>query len=420
MLSDGVLSPDQQPQREFALDVVRRLRAAGFQALWAGGCVRDQLLGLAPKDYDVATNARPEQVRETFGKRRTIPVGAAFGVITVLGPTSCQPVEVATFRSDGQYRDGRHPDSVEFTDAQHDAQRRDFTINGLFYDPVERQVVDYVGGQADLAARIVRAIGDPEARFGEDRLRMLRAVRFAATYDFSLEAATLAAIQRLGPHIAQVSAERIGAELARMLTHPSRPRGLELLAESDLLAHVLPELAPLAAEGGTAWQDVLERSARLGAARLPVGLACALAGSVAPAAARDVVRRLRWTNKDAEQTQWLLERLPDLLRAETLPWPRLQRMLTHSLGPELVELAAAAWGDDRLGVRHARQALTLPPERLNPPPLVTGDDLVAAGLAPGPRLGQLLDRLRDAQLEGHLHTREDAIQLALRGLEEQR
>src|SRR3990172_5648449 len=186
--------PDSAKQRAFALQVVEMLRARGFEAFWAGGCVRDQLLGLVPKDYDVATNATPGLIREVFGERRTLAIGAAFGVVTVLGPRGAGQIEVATFRSDAAYSDGRHPDHVTFTDAQHDAQRRDFTINGLFYDPVAAKVIDYVGGQADLGAKLIRAIGDPRQRFAEDKLRMLRAVRFAATFEFKIEREPLDAI----------------------------------------------------------------------------------------------------------------------------------------------------------------------------------------------------------------------------------
>ena len=181
-------------QRAFAVEVVRQLRAAGFEAVWAGGCVRDQLLGLNPKDYDVATNATPEQVREVFGRRKSIPVGAAFGVIAIVGPREAGVVEVATFRRDVGYSDGRRPDAVAFTTAEEDAQRRDFTINGLFYDPVDERVLDFVGGQADLKRGIVRAIGDARERFTEDKLRMLRAVRIAATFDFDIDPTTLAAV----------------------------------------------------------------------------------------------------------------------------------------------------------------------------------------------------------------------------------
>lgn len=173
----------KQSPRQFAVEVVERLRTAGYEALWAGGCVRDQLLQRTPKDYDVATSAHPDQIRDVFGRRRTLPIGAAFGVITVLGPKSAGQIEVATFRQDATYSDGRHPDSVTFSTAEEDARRRDFTINGLFYDPLNEQVIDFVGGQQDIDRRVVRAIGDPYERIAEDKLRMLRAVRFSATFD---------------------------------------------------------------------------------------------------------------------------------------------------------------------------------------------------------------------------------------------
>src|SRR4249920_3694792 len=176
--------PAPDHQRAFALEIAQKLRAAGFESLWAGGCVRDELLGIPPKDYDVATNATPDQIRDLFGHRRTLPIGAAFGVVTVLGPRHAGQIDVATFRSDATYSDGRHPDSVKFTSAEQDAERRDFTINGLFYDPVGGEVVDYVGGQQDLAGRVIRAIGDARLRLAEDKLRMLRAVRFAAAFEF--------------------------------------------------------------------------------------------------------------------------------------------------------------------------------------------------------------------------------------------
>src|SRR5262249_50574556 len=196
-------------EREFAISVVRRLQEAGHQALWAGGCVRDELLGLAPKDYDVATDARPEEVRRLF--KRTIAVGASFGVVEVLGQRPLK-VQVATFRSDISYSDGRHPDAVVFSTARDDAVRRDFTINGMFFDPLGNQLIDYVGGQADLQAKVLRAIGDPATRIAEDKLRMLRAVRIAARFELTIDPATFAAIRTMADQITVVSAERIAEE----------------------------------------------------------------------------------------------------------------------------------------------------------------------------------------------------------------
>src|SRR6478752_925362 len=233
---------DPQLARQFAVDVVRRLRESGHQALWAGGCVRDQLMDQLPKDYDVATDAVPDRVREVFGRRRTLAIGASFGVITVLGPEGAGQIDVATFRRDAGYSDGRHPDAVSFSDAEHDAQRRDFTINGLFFDPLEDRVIDFIGGQADLNRKIVRAIGDPLARIAEDKLRMLRAVRFAARFDFAIDDQTLAALKQQVRELVIVSAERIATELRLILTHPNRARGAELLVETNLLEILLPEI----------------------------------------------------------------------------------------------------------------------------------------------------------------------------------
>ena len=226
--------------REFAIQVTQKLQSAGYTALWAGGCVRDQLVGKAPKDYDVATNATPEQVRELFGKKRTLAIGESFGVITVLGPKSADPIEVATFRRDTGYSDGRRPDAVEFTDAREDAIRRDFTINGMFFDPIKQEVIDYVGGQEDLQRRVVRAIGDPHERIAEDKLRMLRAIRFAAVFDFELHHDTLLAVQQHVQDIKVVSGERIGAELRRMFNHSNRAVAVRLLSQSKLLPEILP------------------------------------------------------------------------------------------------------------------------------------------------------------------------------------
>src|SRR5580692_10955471 len=252
--------PSADRQREFAVDVVRRLQGAGFRALWAGGCVRDILMGRAPQDYDVATDARPDAVRDLFGRRRTLAVGASFGVIIVLGPKGAGNVDVATFRTEGPYLDGRRPEHVEFATPEEDAQRRDFTINGMFYDPISEQVHDYVGGESDLAARVVRAIGRPADRMTEDKLRMLRAVRFAATLDFQLDAATANAVRAMAPEIHVVSAERIAQELKKMLVDPHRRRAIELARDTQLLLEILPELQPvLEASDAVAWEAALRR-----------------------------------------------------------------------------------------------------------------------------------------------------------------
>jgi poly(A) polymerase len=249
-------------ERDFAIDVVRRLRGAGFQALWAGGCVRDQIMGLTPKDYDVATDARPEKIQALF--RRTVAIGASFGVVEVLGPPPLR-VQVATFRSDISYSDGRHPDAVVFASAREDALRRDFTINGMFFDPLENQVIDYVGGQNDLQARLLRAIGDPAERFVEDKLRLLRAVRFATQFELAFDPATETALRAMAGEISVVSAERIAEELRRLLVHPHRRRGAQLFADMGLAQAIIPELlemkgvpqGPPDAPTGDLWDHVL-------------------------------------------------------------------------------------------------------------------------------------------------------------------
>ncbi len=408
-------------QRDFALDIVRKLRAAGYEALWAGGCVRDQLLGLAPKDYDVATSATPDQIRAVFGHRRTLLIGAAFGVITVLGPRSAGQIEVATFRTDATYSDGRHPDSVTFTTAEHDAQRRDFTINGLFFDPVAGEVVDYVNGQQDLHDRIIRAIGDPRLRLREDKLRMLRAVRFAATFDFEIEPATLHAIQQMAPEATTVSAERIGMEIRRMLTDPQRVAALQLLRETKLLPQVLPEIANLPT---AAFDETTRILAALHEPSLPLALAALLTGvedktgvdpDCSPLAARRspllIGRRLKYTNKEIDRAAWLLNHLPAVLQAPHLPWPQLQRILIHVGAAELMALHAAIAGPANPALAFCRERLAWPASRLNPAPLLSGGDLIHHGLRPGPHFAALLDQVRDAQLDGEINSRDEALAL---------
>ncbi len=400
--------PRPDRQRALALEIVKKLRAAGFAALWAGGCVRDELLGIVPKDYDVATNATPDQIRDLFGRRRTLAIGAAFGVVTVLGPRPAGQVEVATFRSDATYSDGRHPDSVTFTTAEADAARRDFTINGLFYDPLEDQVVDYVGGRRDLERCVVRAIGDPDQRINEDRLRMLRAVRFAAAFGFHLDEATCHAIRRSAGQIGEVSAERIGAEIRRMLTGDHRAVAMELLRETELLAKVLPEVAALAPRD---WGETLRTLSRLDGPTLPAALAALLVHTADPGVAATVGRRLRYTNKEIERAAWLIDRLPVARQAADAPWPQLQRVLVHDGVAELVALLEATIGADAPAVELCRARLAWPAERLNPPPLVDGSDLIAHGLTPGPEFAALLERVRDAQLDGQISTRDEALAL---------
>lgn len=395
-------------QREFALDVVKKLREAGYESLWAGGCVRDQLLELEPKDYDVATSAKPDEIRDLFGKRRTLAIGASFGVITVLGPRSAGQIEVATFRTDAAYSDGRHPDSVTFTNAEEDAKRRDFTINGLFYDPVEERVVDYVGGQADLVDRLIRAIGDPALRFGEDKLRLLRAVRFAATFGFRIEEQTFAAIENMAADITTVSAERIGVEVRRMLLDANRRTAIELLRETGLLPHVLLEVAKL---DDFSWQETLRVLAELNEPTLPLALAALLHRAADEGATGAVGRRLRYTTKEAERAGWLLANLAMVAEAPSVPWPRLQRVLVHDGAVELLALREAIVGPDDPALVFCRKRLVWPAERLDPAPLLDGSDLIAHGLSPGRQFAALLEKVRDAQLTGQITSRDDALSL---------
>jgi poly(A) polymerase len=402
-------------QREFAVDVVRRLRALGFEAVWAGGCVRDRLLGLAPKDYDVATNARPEQVREVFGRRWTIPVGSAFGVIAVVGPKPAGNVEVATFRRDVGHSDGRRPDAVAYTTAEEDAQRRDFTINGLFYDPIDERVLDFVGGQEDLRSGIVRAIGEPRARFEEDKLRMLRAVRFAATFDFEVDAATLAAVQEMAEEVLVVSAERIAAELRRMLVDPRRERAVALLAEARLLGVLLPEAGGAAMAGSAEIERALRLLAAVCEPSFGQSLAALLFALGVGADAAAIGRRWRLSNDETDRSQYLATHAAALDAAQDMPWPVVQRMLIHPYAAELVSLhaARACIGEGNAeAVAFCQERLGWPPEKLNPLPLISGDDLKRNGIRPGPRFKTLLDEVRDAQLEGRVTTREEAIALA--------
>lgn len=410
---------DPAAAREFALAVVERLRKAGHEALWAGGCVRDELLGRTPADYDVATSARPDQVRAVFGNRQTLAVGAAFGVITVLGPRNAGQVEVATFRSDAAYTDGRHPAGVTFTDAREDALRRDFTINGLFLDPISGVVHDYVDGRADLAAGIVRAIGNASMRFGEDHLRMLRAVRFAGVFGFALEEQTQAAIVRMAHLVTTVSPERIAAELRAIVTRSGRRRALELFLQTGLAREVLPEVVPADAMpvGHAAWHDAARIIDALDEPDLASALAV-LTSSLPVDALRHIATRLRLSTREQKTACWLHEAIAfveglgdgDLDRCR---WSRIQPWLAHDAAHPLADVlrALAACGHGSTAAsRWITAKLRLPRETLDPPPLVTGGDLLAAGVPAGRAVGQTLAELRTLQLDGGLLSREAAIE----------
>ena len=404
------MTPLHEEQRRFAADVVRRLRVAGFTAYWAGGCVRDRLLGRTPKDYDVATSATPEQIRSLFGRRRTLAIGAAFGVISVIGPKAAGVIEVATFRRDAAYSDGRHPDSVTFSSAEEDASRRDFTINGLFFDPVEERVIDFVGGQKDLAEGRLRAIGRAHDRFAEDKLRMLRAVRFAAAFDFAIDDDARAAIVEMASQLHVVSPERIAMEMRRLLTDPRRAAGVRLLLETKLAAEVLPEIVPRDETERARLDDTLQLLSRLpGDAGFPLALAALLLPCVDAAGAQKVCRRWRLSNKETDLTAWLVQYHAAIDGATTMPWSKLQPLLTAEDIGDLLTLAEAAAPSGSEAAAHCRRLLTQPRETLDPPPLLSGDDLLTSGIPSGPQYKMLLERIRAAQLDGEARTKSEAL-----------
>jgi poly(A) polymerase len=429
-------------EREFAIEVVRKLRDAGYQALWAGGCVRDELLGLVPKDYDVATDARPDQVQKLF--RRTIAVGASFGVIEVLGPRTEEgllKVQVATFRTDVSYSDGRRPDEVVFSTPEEDAKRRDFTINGMFFDPLEGRLIDYVGGQADLQAKLLRAIGDPRTRFTEDKLRMLRAVRLAARFELTIEPATAEAIITMAPQITVVAAERIADELRKLLVDRHRARGMRLFMDLGLAAVVMPELVPMcglkqgtpSAPTGDLWEHVLAVLEHLPAeASVPLALAALLHDVGKPRTvgrepdrytfhghehvgrrmAGEICLRLRLSNEEREQVEWLVEKHQFLSDAKVMRLSKLKETLAHPGIRELLELHRADALASGRSTEHVEFCERLLPQYgILPPPLITGHDLMELGLSPGPRFKTLLDAVREAQLEGTVTTKEQALAL---------
>ena len=441
-------------ERQFATDVVRTLQAAGFRALWAGGCVRDELLGLTPADYDIATDARPEQVKHLF--RRCLEVGASFGVVEVLGPRGADgqwlKVQVATFRSDGTYSDGRRPDAVTFSSPEEDARRRDFTINGMFLDPATDELIDYVGGKADLDAKVLRAIGEPAARFAEDKLRVLRAVRMATRFDLAVDPATLAAGRTFAPKIRVVSPERIADELRKLLVHPRRARGVELLREFGLLEPILPELVPTiglpqgppAEPTGDLWGHLVRVMAALTGptwpVAAPVSFPLAFAAllqdvgkprtvgrtpdrytfhgheHVGRRMAEDICKRLRLSNDETARVCWLVEKHQYLADAPVMRPSRLKPILVHPGIGELLALHradAVASGRPLDHVEFCERVLQeTPPDELNPPPLLTGDDLIAAGWRPGPEFKRVLDAVREAQLEGVVKTPKEAMRYA--------
>ena len=425
--------------RNAALVIARGLQRAGFAAFWVGGCVRDFLLGREPGDYDIATSALPAQIEGLFN--RTVPVGRKFGVIVVI--EGGRQFQVATFRAEADYQDGRRPGRVAFGDARADASRRDFTVNGLFYDPVREQLHDWVGGEADLGARIIRAIGSPSERFGEDHLRLLRAVRFAAQLDFSIEAGTFAALKANAAKIKVISAERIREELVKLFRPPHAARGLELLRQSGLLEPILPEIAATTAceqspdyhPEGTVFNHIRLMLQHLPAAPHPSlpwsvllhDVAKPVTASADPETgsihfysherigaemAAGILQRLRFPRKQIEEIVEAVRYHMQFKDALEMRKSTLRRVLMRPTFPLELELHRL----DCLGshgqldvydflVAQAKQLEQRPQIR---PPLLTGDDLIAMGMAPGPALGALLTEIREKQLQDELKSKAEA------------
>lgn len=391
--------------KQAAIKILRRLRSNGFEALLAGGCVRDMLLGRRAKDYDVATNAQPKEVTDLF--KRTLNVGAKFGVIIVL--IENQQVEVATFRTETDYVDGRHPGSVKFTTAAEDASRRDFTINGMFYDPLIKEVIDYINGQADLRAKIVRTIGRPAERFSEDYLRMLRAVRFSTQLSFTIEPLTWSAICTNSSNIAQTSGERISIELEGILINPNRSAGASTLFNSGLAEVIFPGLF---SKNRKIAVEVL------GQLREKVDFPLALAGLFAGCEtdfAIDMCRVLKLSRSQTKHIKFLLANRGKLLDSE-MSLANLKKILTEPYFDDLYEFQRAIQmfegGTANTAVLEnlSNRIKELGDIDLKPKPLLNGHDLIRLGAVPGPALGQLSQELYIAQLEGKLHDSEQAEQ----------
>jgi poly(A) polymerase len=424
-----------KPLRATAVEIVRRLQTAGFSAFWVGGCVRDFLLGRGPGDYDIATSARPEQIEKLF--KRTVAVGRKFGVMVIV--ENGQPFQVATFRAEADYRDGRHPEQVTFGDAKADAQRRDFTVNGLFYDPVAEKLHDWVGGEKDLRAKIIRTIGSPGERFAEDHLRLLRAVRFAAQLGFEIEPQTFAAVRTLAPKIELISAERVRDELIKLFSPPHAARGLVLLLQSGLLPGVLPEVVTTIAceqspdfhPEGTVFEHI-----RLMLEKLPPDTHPSLPWAVilhdiakpataehdpatgkihfydhekiGAALAERILTRLRFPKKQIEEIVACVRQHMQFKDVKQMRKATLRRLLLRETFPLELELHRL----DCLGSHGAldhyeflvQQAAELEKQPAIRPSLLTGNDLIALGVKPGPAMGAMLAEIREKQLQDELKT----------------
>jgi poly(A) polymerase len=433
-----------------AIGIARTLREHGYSAYLVGGCVRDLLLNREPADYDIATSATPQGVIGVFPQ--TYAVGAQFGVVLVPvrrdtsdGERDNYAIEVATFRSDGAYSDGRHPDQVQFSnEARMDVQRRDFTINGLLLDPDTREVLDYVGGRQDLERGIVRTIGEAHQRFAEDKLRMLRAVRFAARFEYTIHEQTLAAIRELAPQIHQVSRERVRDEILKMLTEGHARRAFELLDQTNLLEQVLPEIKkmqgvqqpPQYHPEGDVWIHTLmlleglqagcPKTLALGALLHDVGKPPTFReapdrirfdghAEIGTKMAEDICHRFRLSNDDTDHVLSLVAnhmRFGDVQRMKDSTLKRFFRLPKFEEHLELHRLDCQSSHRDLSLYDFAREKFhALPAEQIRPTPLITGTDLIAAGYQPGPQFRELLTAVEDAQLDGTIGNKEEALGL---------
>jgi tRNA nucleotidyltransferase/poly(A) polymerase len=428
------------PLRATAVTVARRLLDAGHEVYFAGGCVRDRLMGRVPKDYDLATSALPAQVLELFP--HSDEIGVHFGVILVKKHGA--HFEIATFRADGPYTDGRHPEHVTFTSAEEDAKRRDFTINGLFENPLTEEIIDYVGGQDDLARGLLRAIGTPENRFREDALRLLRAVRFAVSTGFTIDPETWTALEKSAPLLSQISLERIREELSRIITSPARRRGVELLVEGGLMEHIIPEVLALRGceqpeewhpEGDVYIHTLIALELLPDDASLSLCLAMLLHDIAKPptsfydeAAERlrfnghdrlgaemseEILRKLRYSNAVIENVSAMVRNHMNFMNVQNMRTSKLKRFMARPTYRDELDLHRADCTSshgmlDNLSYLATREE-EFAAQPLIPPPLVKGADLMEIGYSPGPHFGEILHYIQTEQLEGTLQTREEAL-----------
>jgi len=385
-----------------AIEIVKELRKRGHVAYFVGGCVRDKEMKIEPADYDIATSAIPEEVVKIFPRTETI--GAQFGVVLVIHHG--HPFEVATFRSDEAYVDGRRPTGVVFTDAKQDVLRRDFTINGLLYDPIEDETIDYVNGREDIAAKIVRAIGDPHARFEEDKLRILRAIRFGARLGYTIEPATWDAVRAMAPKIHQVSSERIREELTRILTEGQAARGMRMLEESGLRREILRELE---------WTSHIEKSLESLGKGSPADFAVGVLLHHTPVKdVQSIVERLKFSRAEMHHIVDLVENLPRFSEVPKMSISTLKRFFRLNRFEDHLRLAkihAQAAGESLANYEYAwAKREEWQDDEIWPEPLVTGNDLISMGFTPGPLFKEILTRVEDEQLEGGLVNREQALE----------